>query len=68
MIETAILPSKGGFSVIDIQHVTKRYGSFLRASMPGFWTTTDREVAISALRRLANNEPPTTAPSQGAVG
>ena len=27
MIETAILPSKGGFSVIDIQHVTKRYGS-----------------------------------------
>ena len=27
MIETAILPSKGGFSVIDIQHVTKRYGA-----------------------------------------
>ena len=27
MIETAILPSKGGVPVIDIQHVTKRYGS-----------------------------------------
>ena len=27
MIETAILPSKGGVPVIDIQHVTKRYGA-----------------------------------------
>ena len=27
MIETAILPSKGGIPVIDIQHVTKRYGA-----------------------------------------
>ena len=27
MIEMAILPSKGGVPVIDIQHVTKRYGA-----------------------------------------
>ena len=32
--------------------LTARYGSFLRASMPDFWTTTDREAAIGALRRL----------------
>lgn len=62
------LDDRGVVAVLDPRLVEARYGSFLRASMPGFWTTTDREVAISALRRLANNEPPTTAPSQGAVG
>lgn len=43
---------RGVVAVLDPRLVTARYGSFLRASMPGFWTTTDREVAIGALRRL----------------
>ena len=29
-----------------------RYGEFLRASLPPFWLTTDRETALGALRRL----------------
>ncbi|AZZ39568.1 ATP-dependent DNA helicase [Acidipropionibacterium jensenii] len=44
---------KGVVAVLDPRLVTARYGSFLRASMPGFWTTTDREVAIGALKRLS---------------
>jgi ATP-dependent DNA helicase DinG len=32
--------------------MTARYGSFLRASIPPFWTTTDRDLALGALRRL----------------
>ncbi|MCI1747832.1 MAG: ATP-dependent DNA helicase [Acidipropionibacterium sp.] len=43
---------RGVVAVLDPRLVTARYGSFLRASMPGFWTTTDREVAIGALKRL----------------
>jgi ATP-dependent DNA helicase DinG len=46
---------RGVVAVLDPRLVTARYGSFLLASMPGFWTTTDREVAIGALRRL--NQP-----------
>jgi ATP-dependent DNA helicase DinG len=33
--------------------VTARYGSFLKASLPPFWTTTDPVVVRAALRRLA---------------
>ncbi len=43
---------RGVVAVLDPRLLTARYGSFLRASMPEFWTTTDREVAIGALRRL----------------
>lgn len=43
---------RGVVAVLDPRLATARYGSFLLASMPGFWTTTDREVAIGALRRL----------------
>ena len=39
-------------TVLDPRLVTARYGSFLRASMPDFWMTRDREVAVQALRRL----------------
>lgn len=46
------LTDKGVVAVLDPRLVTARYGSFLRASMPDFWPTTDREVAISALQRL----------------
>jgi ATP-dependent DNA helicase DinG len=46
------LTDRGVVAVLDPRLVTARYGSFLRASMPEFWTTTDREVAVGALRRL----------------
>ena len=43
---------RGVVAVLDPRLVTARYGSFLRASMPDMWQTTDRETAIAALRRL----------------
>jgi ATP-dependent DNA helicase DinG len=43
---------RGVVAVLDPRLVTARYGSFLRASLPDFWTTTDREVALAALKRL----------------
>jgi len=43
---------RGVVAVLDPRLATARYGSFLRASMPDFWTTSDREVAVGALRRL----------------
>ena len=46
------LSDRGVVAVLDPRLRTARYGSFLRASMPGFWSTTDREVAVNALRRL----------------
>ncbi|GAB2582420.1 ATP-dependent DNA helicase [Microlunatus antarcticus] len=44
---------RGVVAVLDPRLVTARYGSFLRASMPDMWETTDREIAVGALRRLA---------------
>lgn len=43
---------RGVVAVLDNRLVTKRYGSFLRASMPNFWSTTDGEVTRGALKRL----------------
>lgn len=43
---------RGVVAVLDPRLVTARYGGFLRASMPNMWMTTDREVAVGALRRL----------------
>jgi ATP-dependent DNA helicase DinG len=43
---------RGVVAVLDPRLVTKRYGDFLRASLPPFWTTTDPEVVRGALRRL----------------
>ncbi|CAL8973439.1 putative ATP-dependent helicase DinG [Propionicimonas sp. T2.31MG-18] len=48
------LTDRGVVAVLDPRLVTARYGSFLTASMPDFWTTTDRETAIGALRRLGS--------------
>ncbi len=44
---------RGVVAVLDPRLVTKRYGEFLRASLPPFWTTTDPQVVRGALRRLA---------------
>ncbi len=43
---------RGVVAVLDPRLVTARYGSYLRASLPGFWMTTDLDVALAALRRL----------------
>ena len=43
---------RGVVAILDPRLETARYGSFLRASLPGFWPTTSKDVAISALERL----------------
>jgi ATP-dependent DNA helicase DinG len=44
---------RGVVAVLDPRLVTARYGSFLRASLPPMWATTDPAVVRKALRRLA---------------
>ncbi|QTH59415.1 ATP-dependent DNA helicase [Corynebacterium hindlerae] len=43
---------RGVVAVLDNRLVTKRYGSFLRKSMPAFWATTNSDTAKAALKRL----------------
>ncbi len=43
---------RGVVAVLDQRLATARYGSFLRASLPPMWPTTDRTVVLGALRRL----------------
>ena len=43
---------RGVVAILDSRLVTKRYGEYLRASLPPFWQTTDPEVVRGALRRL----------------
>ena len=47
------LSDRGVVAVLDPRLVTARYGAFLQASMPDMWPTTNRDVAIEALRRLS---------------
>jgi ATP-dependent DNA helicase DinG len=47
------MSDRGVVAILDPRLVTKRYGEFLRASLPPFWATTDPEVVRGALRRLA---------------
>ncbi|MGY4646110.1 ATP-dependent DNA helicase [Cellulomonas sp. URHB0016] len=44
---------RGVVAVLDPRLSTARYGEFLARSLPEFWRTTERDVAVSALRRLA---------------
>ncbi len=46
------LTDRGVVAILDPRLVKARYGSFLRASIPPFWTTTDRDLALGALARL----------------
>ena len=46
------MSDRGVVAVLDPRLVTKRYGDYLRASLPPFWQTTDSEVVRAALRRL----------------
>jgi len=47
------MSDRGVVAILDPRLVTARYGSFLRASLPPFWSTTDPQVVRGALRRLA---------------
>jgi ATP-dependent DNA helicase DinG len=47
------MTDRGVVAVLDPRLVTARYGEFLRASLPPFWTTTDPSLVRAALRRLA---------------
>ena len=44
---------RGVVAVLDPRLVTARYGEFLARSLPDFWRTTDRAIAVGALERLA---------------
>ena len=46
------MDDRGVVAVLDPRLVTKRYGEYLKASLPPFWTTTDPQVVRGALRRL----------------
>lgn len=43
---------RGVVAVLDNRLVTKRYGGYLRRSLPPFWETTDSSVVQGALKRL----------------
>ena len=47
---------RGVVAVLDPRLATARYGGFLRASLPPFWQTDDREKVLGALRRLRDAE------------
>ena len=43
---------RGVVAVLDSRMATARYGGYLRASLPPFWSTTDSQRAKQALQRL----------------
>jgi ATP-dependent DNA helicase DinG len=47
------IDDRGVIAILDPRLATARYGSFLRLSLPPYWTTYDPQIARSALRRLA---------------
>jgi ATP-dependent DNA helicase DinG len=52
------MTDRGVVAVLDPRLVTARYGDFLRASLPPFWTTTDPALVRAALGRLAAGDAP----------
>ncbi|VTR76433.1 ATP-dependent DNA helicase [Cellulomonas hominis] len=58
---------RGVVAVLDPRLSTARYGEFLARSLPAFWRTTDREVALGALRRLAVEDPAPAVEEPGAA-
>jgi ATP-dependent DNA helicase DinG len=47
------IDDRGVIAVLDPRLATARYGGFLRASLPPYWSTYDPKIVRSALRRLA---------------
>jgi ATP-dependent DNA helicase DinG len=52
------MTDRGVVAVLDPRLVTARYGDFLRASLPPFWTTTDPTLVRAALGRLSAGDSP----------
>jgi ATP-dependent DNA helicase DinG len=52
------MSDRGVVAVLDPRLVTARYGDFLRASLPPFWTTTDPALVRAALGRLSAADSP----------
>ncbi len=50
------MDDKGVVALLDPRLATARYGGFLVRSLPGFWVTTDLDVAVQALRRLRGHD------------
>ena len=48
----AAMDDRGVVAILDPRLATARYGGFLRASLPPFWPTDDRDKVHAALRRL----------------
>ncbi len=48
------MSDRGVVAVLDPRLATAGYGRFLRDSLPPMWRTTDRAVALAALKRLAS--------------
>jgi ATP-dependent DNA helicase DinG len=59
------MTDRGVVAVLDPRLMTARYGDFLRASLPPFWTTADPTQVRAALRRLtaASTTAPTPTPA-----
>ncbi len=57
------MTDRGVVAVLDPRLATARYGSFLKASLPPMWTTTDPAVPRKALARLAAAAQSPTDPS-----
>jgi ATP-dependent DNA helicase DinG len=49
---------RGVVAVLDQRLATARYGGFLRASLPPFWTSSDKARVLEALRRIDASAPP----------
>jgi ATP-dependent DNA helicase DinG len=49
------MDDRGVVAILDPRLVTKRYGDYLRASLPPFWQTTDPAVVRAALQRLGES-------------
>lgn len=48
---------RGVVAVLDSRlHTARSYGPYLRRSLPPFWYTTDPDVVVGALRRLAGRQ------------
>lgn len=46
---------RGMVAILDPRLATARYGGFLTAALPPLWRTSDPDVAVAALRRLATS-------------
>jgi ATP-dependent DNA helicase DinG len=46
------IDDRGVIAILDPRLATARYGGFLRASLPPYWSTYDPKIVRSALRRL----------------